>query len=110
MEIPTSGWSFKPGSDQLNQPPQPQGRRATEVPMEDPRTHLIRVCKLAYDRKLLDSAGGNVTVRHGERVYMSRSYAGGEHQWNLRPEDVLVLDLEGQTLAGEGEFSREGAV
>src|SRR6185436_13626941 len=78
--------------------------------MEDPREHLARIGKLAYDRKLLDSAGGNITTRIGERVYMTRSYAGGRHQWELRPEDVLVLDLDGQKLAGEGEFSREGAV
>lgn len=78
--------------------------------MEDPRTHLIRIAKLAFDRKLLDAAGGNITTRFGDRVYMSRSYAGGRHQWNLRPDDVLVLDLEGNILAGEGEFSREGAV
>ncbi len=78
--------------------------------MEDPREHLVRICKLAYDRKLLDAAGGNVTTRHGDRVYMTRSYSGGQHQWNLRPEDILVLDLEGNILAGEGEFSREGAV
>jgi L-fuculose-phosphate aldolase len=78
--------------------------------MEDPREHLIRIAKLAYDRKLLDAAGGNITTRFGDRVYMSRSYAGGQHQWNLRTEDVLVLDLDGNVLAGEGEFSREGAV
>jgi L-fuculose-phosphate aldolase len=78
--------------------------------MEDPRTHLVRIAKLAYDRKLLDAAGGNITTRFGDRVYMSRSYAGGRHQWDLRPDDVLVLDLDGNILAGEGEFSREGAV
>lgn len=78
--------------------------------MEDPRVHLARVCKVAFDRKLLDSAGGNVTTRFGDRVYMTRSYAGGHYQWNLRPEDILVLDLDGKILAGEGEFSREGAV
>lgn len=78
--------------------------------MEDPRVHLARIGKLAFDRKLLDAAGGNITTRFGDRVYMSRSYAGGRHQWDLRPEDVLVLDLDGNVLAGEGEFSREGAV
>lgn len=78
--------------------------------MEDPRVHLVRIAKLAYDRKFLDAAGGNITTRFGDRVYMSRSYAGGLHQWNLRPDDILVLDLEGNILAGEGEFSREGAV
>ena len=78
--------------------------------MENPREHLVRVCKLAYDRKLLDSAGGNVTTRQGDRVYMTRSYAGGRWQWDLRPEDILVLDMEGNVLEGEGAFSREGAV
>lgn len=78
--------------------------------MEDPRAHLARIAKLAYDRKLLDSAGGNITTRFGDRVYMTRSYAGGHHQWELRPEDILVLDLDGAILAGDGEFSREGAV
>jgi ribulose-5-phosphate 4-epimerase/fuculose-1-phosphate aldolase len=78
--------------------------------MEDPRTHLVRIGKLAYDRKLLDAAGGKITTRFGDRVYMTRSYAGGRHQWDLRPEDILTLDLEGNVLAGEGEFSREGAV
>ena len=77
---------------------------------EDPRVHLTRICKLAYDRRFLDSAGGNVTTRFGDRVFMTRSYAGAHHQWSLRPEDILTLDLDGNVLAGEGEFSREGAV
>ena len=78
--------------------------------MTDPRERMAEICRLAYDRKLLDSAGGNLTVRAGERVYMSRSYAGARWQWQVGPEDFLVLDLDGQILAGEGEFSREGAV
>src|SRR4051812_39740192 len=87
-----------------------RSRRKATHSMEDPREHLARIGKLAYARQLLDSAGGNITTRSGERVYMSRSYAGGRHQWELRPEDILVLDLAGSILAGEGEFSREGAV
>jgi ribulose-5-phosphate 4-epimerase/fuculose-1-phosphate aldolase len=41
---------------------------------------------------------------------MTRSYAGARHQWSLRPSDILVLDMDGAILAGDGEFSREGAV
>src|SRR5688572_28992212 len=78
--------------------------------MSDPRERMAAICRIAFERKILDSAGGNLTVRVGERVYMSRSYAGAKHQWQLGPEDFLVLDLEGHVLAGEGEFSREGAV
>src|SRR5438105_7173575 len=88
----------------------PGGKQSPGGAMTDPRERMAEICRLAYDRKLLDSAGGNLTVRAGERVYMSRSYAGGKWQWRLRPEDFLVLDLDGHILAGEGEFSREGAV
>ena len=48
-------------------------------------------------------AGGNLTVRVGDRVYMSRSYSGAKWQWQVGPEDFLVLDLDGQILAGEGD-------
>jgi L-fuculose-phosphate aldolase len=78
--------------------------------MTDPRERMAAICRLAYDRQLLDSAGGNLTVRVDERIYMSRSYSGAKWQWQVGPEDFLVLDLDGRILAGEGEFSREGAV
>jgi L-fuculose-phosphate aldolase len=71
---------------------------------------MAAICRLAYDRRLLDSAGGNLTVRQGEHVYMSPRYAGSQRQWQLAPEDLLVVDLEGTILAGSGEISRESAV
>jgi len=78
--------------------------------MDDPREQMVRLCKLAYERRLMDSAGGNVTVRVGDRVYMTRSYAGPRWQWDLATSDILLLDLDGNILDGEGEFSREGKV
>lgn len=78
--------------------------------LEPERRHLARICKLAYDRKFLDSAGGNVTTRHGDLILMTRSYAGGRRQWELAPEEILVLNRDGEILEGRGEFSREGAV
>lgn len=78
--------------------------------MTDPRPRMAEIARLAYDRFLLDSAGGNLTVRVGDRIFMSRSFAGAKFQWRLRPEDFLVLDLDRNILAGEGELSRETAV
>lgn len=74
------------------------------------RERMASICWLAYDRRLLDSAGGNVTVREGERVTMTPRYAGARRQWQLRPEDLLTVDLEGRILEGSGEISRESAV
>ena len=78
--------------------------------MYDPRDDMARLCKLAYDRRLMDTAGGNVTVRVGDRVYMTRSYAGPKSQWDITRDDILVLDMEENILEGKGDFSREGKV
>jgi L-fuculose-phosphate aldolase len=75
--------------------------------MNDPRIAMAEVCRMAYDRKLLDSAGGNLTVRVGNRIYMSPRYAGSRKRWQLEPEDFLIVDREGNLLAGRGEVSRE---
>jgi L-fuculose-phosphate aldolase len=75
--------------------------------MSDPRTQMAAICRMAYDRKLLDSAGGNLTVRAGERIYMSPRYAGSRKRWQLEPEDFLIVDRQGNLLAGSGQISRE---
>jgi L-fuculose-phosphate aldolase len=76
----------------------------------DMREKMASICRMAYERRLLDSAGGNLTVRDGEHVYMSPRYAGSKQQWQLDAEDFLVVDLAGNILAGSGQISRESAV
>jgi L-fuculose-phosphate aldolase len=78
--------------------------------MDDPRVAMAAICRMAYERKLLDSAGGNLTVRVGDRIYMSPRYAGSKKQWQVEPSDFLIVDLEGSVLAGSGQISREGAM
>jgi L-fuculose-phosphate aldolase len=78
--------------------------------MDDPRAAMAAICRMAYERKLLDSAGGNLTVRIGDRIYMSPRYAGSLKQWQLDASDFLTLNLEGEVLAGSGQVSREGAM
>jgi L-fuculose-phosphate aldolase len=78
--------------------------------MDDPRAAMAAICRMAYERKLLDSAGGNLTVRLGDRIYMSPRYAGSQKQWQLDASDILTLDLDGNLLAGAGAISREGAM
>jgi ribulose-5-phosphate 4-epimerase/fuculose-1-phosphate aldolase len=78
--------------------------------MEDPRAAMAAICRMAYARKLLDSAGGNLTLRSGDRIFMSPRYAGSQKQWQLEASDFLTLDLEGNLLAGSGAISREGAM
>src|SRR5512141_296393 len=60
-----------------------------------------------FDRHLTDAAGGNISVRVGNRVCITARYSGSHRQWQLEPQDVLVTDLDGNILDGDGQISRE---
>lgn len=72
-----------------------------------PREHLVRIAKLTFDRKLTDAAGGNLSLRHGEHALVTPRYAGGRYQWDLSPEQICEIDMQGNLLAGAGQTSRE---
>jgi L-fuculose-phosphate aldolase len=74
------------------------------------RQKIADLGRLMYSRKLTDSAGGNISVRAGELVCITPRYAGAKFRWELRPEQVLVCDLDGKKLEGEGDISREAKV
>ncbi|RPI81092.1 MAG: class II aldolase/adducin family protein [Chloroflexi bacterium] len=73
----------------------------------------IRVAELGlmlFERKLTDAAGGNISVRVGDLICITPRYAGSKHQWHLRPDQVLVTDMQGCKLDGDGDISREARV
>ena len=76
-------------------------------PVSEARKLIARVGKALLDRNLTDLAGGNISIRVGDQVAMSPSYAGTRKFWVLEPEDVLVLDLKGNLIEGNGKISRE---
>lgn len=75
--------------------------------LNEARELVARVGKIMLERNLTDLAGGNISIRVEDKVVMSPSYAGTRKFWQLKPEDVLVLDLQGKLLEGEGRVSRE---
>jgi L-fuculose-phosphate aldolase len=78
--------------------------------VEHTRAKIARLGALLFDRHLTDAAGGNMSARVGNVVCMSPSYSGSKRQWQLRPEDVLIVDLDGNILEGDGKISRESNV
>ncbi len=74
------------------------------------RAKIARLGGLLFERHLTDAAGGNLTARVGEVICMSPSFAGSQRQWRLEAEDVLVVDLDGHILAGDGKITRESHV
>lgn len=75
--------------------------------LETAKKQLCEVAALAYDRHLLDSAGGNFSHRYEDKILCTPRYSGSKRLWRLRPEEIIVLEQSGAVLEGEGETSRE---
>lgn len=71
------------------------------------RKLVAKVGAMMLKRNLTDLAGGNISMRVEDKIVMSPTYAGTRHFWQIEPEQVLVLDLNGNKIEGNGEISRE---
>ncbi|MEZ4671184.1 MAG: class II aldolase/adducin family protein [Anaerolineae bacterium] len=71
------------------------------------RVKITRFAALLFERRLFDISGGNISARVGEYVCITPRYSGSQRQWQLKPEDVLVADMQRNILDGDGELSRE---
>jgi len=72
------------------------------------RKSICEIGKLLFDRELTDSSGGNISVRDGDKIYISPRRAGAEHQWNIEEDSIIITDLCKVPIIGEVEnVSRE---
>jgi ribose 5-phosphate isomerase B len=75
------------------------------------RAKIAETGRMVFDRHLTDAAGGNISVRVDDRtVCITPRYSGSRRHWQLQPEQVLVSDLQGNKLEGDGDVSRESKV
>jgi len=69
----------------------------------DLKEQLVEVCHQLYQRKLVSSTGGNVSVRTERGLYITPTgYSLGE----VTKEDIVEITLEGEILSG-GQPSKE---
>jgi L-fuculose-phosphate aldolase len=69
------------------------------------RTELIWVCKKLEEKGLIAASDGNVSCRLGkDRLLITPS---GKAKGDLKPLDLLTVDLRGNVLAGSGKPSSE---
>ncbi|NDJ61249.1 MAG: hypothetical protein GYB67_09000 [Chloroflexi bacterium] len=78
------------------------------------RAKIAYFGRMLFERQLTDAAGGNISVRAhaetGDVVCITPRYTGQKRQWQIAPEDVLIADLAGNILVGDGQLSRESQV
>ena len=74
----------------------------------DPRPAMVEIADLLYSRRLTNSAGGNLSCRVGDKIYITPRYLGSKQRWHLREEQILVFDGNFNILEGEpAKVSRE---
>jgi len=76
-------------------------------PIDSMRLRIAELGRLMFDRFITDTAGGNISARVGDLVCITSRHCGSKYQWRIRPEQVLISDLQGNKIDGEGELSRE---
>lgn len=74
------------------------------------RLKITEIGRMLFERSLTDASGGNISARLGDVICITPRYAGSKWQWRLRPEQVLLVDLHGNLLEGEGSLTRESSV
>lgn len=72
---------------------------------EKEKKELEEICHLLYNRNLVTASDGNVSVRvFGDHILLTPS---GKNKGMVKAEEMIVLDLEGNTLEGVGRASKE---
>ena len=69
---------------------------------------LCVVGKVMWEKRLSDMAGGNISARDGDQVYMSPRYAGSRYHWSLTPDDLVCGNWQDDKISEDPRFSREG--
>lgn len=97
-----------------------EAERVGETPVQKDRTQddliaqtrrkIAETGRMVFERHLTDAAGGNISARAGDLICITPRYSGSRRHWQLTPDQVLVSDLSGNKLEGDGEVSRESKV
>jgi L-fuculose-phosphate aldolase len=74
----------------------------------EPSEHLCLAGRILFQRRLTDLAGGNISMRVGDLVYMTPRYSGARYHWDLSPDQILCGRWDNDELAANPQFSREG--
>lgn len=75
---------------------------------DDPRPLMVEIAHLVYSRHLSNSAGGNLSCRVGDYIYITPRYLGSRHRWQLEEDMVLVFDRDLNPVVGDQKrVSRE---
>ncbi|MCF8414499.1 MAG: class II aldolase/adducin family protein [Melioribacteraceae bacterium] len=72
------------------------------------KEELAKVCNLVYEKGYVAAFDGNLSIRVGSnRILITPS---GKNKGEIKPDDLLLIDLSGNTIEGDGEPSTESKI
>ena len=74
--------------------------------METAREQIVEAGRLMYERGLCQLCGGNLSIRDPERNLVAIKPSGGAYV-SMKPEDIIIVDMEGNVAEGTGKPSIE---
>jgi L-fuculose-phosphate aldolase len=77
--------------------------------LEQERIDVVHYCKKLITAGLTTGTGGNISILNREKGLYAMSPSGMDY-FETEPEDVVVMDLEGQVVEGKRKPSSEHAL
>lgn len=72
------------------------------------RKKLAKFAKTLYDRKITNSAGGNISIKMNDNYFiMTPTLMSENYHADLRPDQILVIDNDENVVEGDGKITRE---
>lgn len=62
------------------------------------KKQFIKICRKLYDRKYVVGSGGNVSVKEGDKIYLTPT---GSILGFLKEDDIAEMDLDGNVIKGK---------
>jgi L-fuculose-phosphate aldolase len=75
--------------------------------MESLAKQITQIGKFMFERRLTDIAGGNISARKEEKIFITPTGAGQQWRWNLSEDDILCADLHTNELMDNPRHSKE---
>ena len=69
--------------------------------MNKVKEEIILIAKEMYKRDLLDSIGGNISFREGNKIYVTKTGSSIDRHWDLNEDSIIETGLNGKALNGD---------
>ena len=76
--------------------------------MSTPSEEIVNIGRRMAERWMTNAAGGNISMRVEDKIYISPRYADYKWSWQLKPEQIIAGPINSDELLSNPAFSREG--